>query len=119
MNAGSAKGIVIFLIDGFYSVSPFLTIELLHEPLSRKFSAVDAMIFLNFRRKVTLDLGDGPYDYFIFEPRYKPGFPASLPNFINRVGSQWFEYMQLLAGKRVNKHILSYDSRNLLSGVWK
>lgn len=119
LNAPNAKGIAIFLVDGFYSVSPFLTIELLHEPVSRQFSAVDAFIFLTFRRKVTLDLGDGPFDYFVFQPRYKPGFPESLPNFIDRFGEQWFEYLQRLSGKRFDKHILSYDSRNLAGAVWK
>jgi hypothetical protein len=119
LNAPDAQGIVIFLVDGFYSVSPMLTIELLHEPVSRQYSAVDAFIFVTFRRKVTLDLGDGPFDYFVFQPRYKPDFPESLPDFINRFGAQWFAYLQRLSGKRFNKHILSYDPLGLAGGIWK
>lgn len=119
LNAANAKGVVIFLIDGFYSISPFLTIELLYEPLSRQFSAVDSMIFLNFRRKVTLNLDDGPYDYFIYQPRFKETPSNQFADFIDRLGKKWFEYMQLLSGKRFDKHILSYDSRNLSGGIWK
>lgn len=119
LDAPEAKGIVIFLIDGFYSINPFLTIELLHDPLTRQFSGVDAFIFLNFRRKVTLDLGDGPYDYFVFEPRYRPDYPESLPKFIDKFGSRWFEYMQRLAAKSFSKHIISRDSQNLMGAVWK
>lgn len=119
LNAPDARGIVIFLVDGFYSVSPMLSIELLHEPVSRQYSAVDAFIFLTFRRKVTIDRGDGPFDYFVFQPRYKPGFPESLPDFINRLGAQWFAYLQRLSGKRFNKHILSYNPRGFAGAVWK
>lgn len=119
LNASDAKGIVIFLIDGFYSISPFLTVELLHEPVSRQFSAINAFVFLTFRRKVTLDLGDGPFDYFVFQPRYKSGYPESLPNFIDWLGSRWFEYFQLLSGKRFSKRILSKDPLSLTGAVWK
>jgi hypothetical protein len=119
LNSPDAKGVVMFLIDGFYSVSPYLIIELLHEPVSRQFSAVDAIISFNLRRKVILDAGDGPYEYFISEPRYKPNPPESLSNFINLFSGLWFEYLQFLAGKRLSKHIVSYDSRNLSGAVWK
>lgn len=120
LNANGASGVVIFLIDGFYSISPFLTVELLHDPLTRQFSGVDAMIFLTFRRKVTLELDDdGPFDYFVFEPRYRPGYQESVPNFVDKLGSFWFEYMQRLSGKKFSKHILSHDSRNLRNAVWK
>lgn len=119
LNANDASGIVVFLVDGFYSVSPFLIIEMLHDPVTRQFSGVDAIIVLTFRRKVTLDYGDGPFDYFVFEPRYSPGYPKSLPTFVDNLGSRWFEYMQRLSGKKFSKHFLSHDSRNLLNAVWK
>lgn len=119
LNAPDARGVAMFLIDGFYSVSPFVIIESLHEPITRQFSAVDAIIIISFRRKVTLDLGDGLFDYFIFEPRYKPNRPEWLSDFINQLGLQWFDYMQLLSGKRFSKQIFSHDSRNLAGAAWK
>lgn len=114
-----AKGIVMFLLDGFYSVSPLLTIQLLHEPISRHYSSVEAIIFLNLRRKITLDLGDGPFDYFVFQPGYKLPASKSIENFIDRLGKKWFGYLEGLSGKRFPKHILSYDPLNLSSAVWK
>src|SRR5436190_11277922 len=73
LNANDASGIVIFLVDGFYSVSPFLIVEMLHDPVTRQFSGVDAIIALTFRRKVALDYGDGPFDYLVFVTRYSSG----------------------------------------------
>lgn len=119
LNAPDASGVAIFLIDGFYGLDPHQTIEILRDPLSRHFSAVDAIIFLTFRRKVKIDDGNGPYGYLVFQPVYKPTFPDSLPDFVNWFGDLWFKYMEGMSGKKFGRHILSYDSGDLSDAKWE
>lgn len=119
LNRVNAKGVVLFLTDGFYSVSPHMMIELLQEPLKRQYTAIDAIVVFSFRRKVTIILDGQPYDYFIFEPRYRSNDSIPFTTFIDRLGSQWFEYLERLSGKNFNRRTFSFDSLNLSWASWK
>lgn len=119
LDLPNGKGILAVLVDGFYSIDPFLMANIFHEIISYNYSGVNVVILLSFRRHVKHNLGDGDFNYMIFEPRYKTVPSPEFADFVDAFGSTWFEYPQVLSGQRFGKKVISYDSRNLAGAVWK
>lgn len=119
LSLPDGKGVLAVLVDGFYSIDPFLMANIFHKIITFNYSCVNVVLLISFRRRVKLNLGDGEYNYLIFEPRYKTEPSQDFADFINAFGSSWFDYPQVLSGNRFGKKVLSYDARNLEGGVWK
>jgi hypothetical protein len=106
----TAKGIVLYLIDGFYQAEPNLTITLIGDPLTRHMTSVDGYVVFSLRKKISIP--DDPIDRFFWDPRYRDSVDVSRPEFVNRLGKDWFLYLQQLAGKTFAE---ANDDRNLFS----
>lgn len=119
LSLPDGKGVLAVLVDGFYSIDPFLMANIFHKIITFNYSCVNVVLLISFRRRVKLNLGDGDSNYMIFEPRYKTGPSEDFADFINAFGSSWFDYPQALSGNRFGKKVLSYDALNLAGGVWK
>lgn len=118
LNKKDAKGLIIFLVDGFYSLSPGLTIRLINDPIQRHFSAVDGFIYMNLRRKIIIPQLDRNHPFFIFHAKLRPEFPKELDTFIDNLGKKWWQYLEKLSGKKIGPKA-SGNLETLNTAVWE
>lgn len=90
LSLPNGKGVLAVLVDGFYSIDPFLMANIFHKIITVNYSSVDVVVLFSFRRPVRLNLGDGNHNYLIFEPRFKSNPLPEFEAFVNFFGSAWF-----------------------------
>lgn len=102
-----AKGLVLFLNDGFYQANPNLTLALIGDPLQRQMRSVDGFVLFNLREKVFIP--GKPYGNFIWLPKYRSADDIKLSEFVNKLGAAWFRYLEDLSGHQFSHRIESHD----------
>jgi hypothetical protein len=108
----TAKGIVLYLIDGFYQADPNLTITLIGDPLTRHMTSVDGYVVFSLRKKISIP--DDSFDRFFWDPKYRNGDNVKLSEFVNRLGAAWFSYLQELSGNEFADTIENEDPDSTL-----
>jgi hypothetical protein len=91
-NIASPTGVALLVNDGFTSISPFMIRALACNILANSYSSVDAMIYMTVNRYVEISGSDEPQ--LIWAPSYGPNASEELLNFINMLGSQWFDFLE-------------------------
>ncbi len=107
LNLPDAKGLVLYLNDGFYQADPNLTLALIGDPLQRQMRSVDGFVLFNLREKVFIPGEAG--GNFIWLPKYRSADDVRLSEFVNELGAAWFRYLEDLSGQEFKHHIESRD----------
>jgi hypothetical protein len=107
LSLTAAKGLVLYLIDGFYEADPNLTITLIGDPLTRHMSSIDGYVVFSLRKGIRMP-GDASTRFF-WQPKYRDSSDIALSQFVNRLGRQWFDYLEELSGTKFASRIETKD----------
>jgi hypothetical protein len=113
MGFTEARGLILYLIDGFYQADPYLTITLIGDPLTRQMKSVDGYVVFSLRRKIVIP--DDAYERFFWEPKYRDVNNIKLSTFVNSLGREWFRYLEILSGNKFADKIESKEDNSVLT----
>lgn len=106
----NAKGLVIYLNDGFYVANPNLTLALIGDPLRRQMTSIGGYVLINLRKRLYIR-GDAVGRLF-WLPKYRDPVDHELADFVDQLGSAWFDYFPALTGQELRSRIVSDDPEN-------
>lgn len=92
----SHTGVLILVNDGFTSINPFIVRALASDILAHSYSSVSAFVYQTVNRYVSIEGDDEPK--ILWAPSYHSDAPDELVNFIDKLGGQWFDYIEAKAG---------------------
>lgn len=107
LSMPDAKGLVIYMIDGFYQADPYLTVSLIGDPLTRHMSSIDGYVVLSLRKKIRMD-GDS-LERFFWEKRCRDANDDRLHEFVDKFGEKWFDYLEQISGTKFVDRIENTD----------
>lgn len=87
------RGIIFLVNDNFRSAPPGLVMNLIRSVLAEKerYRSVDAVVYMTNH---FVEIAESPYAGPLWAPAYK-GYPSDqLVKFIDRLGSQWTDFME-------------------------
>jgi hypothetical protein len=105
LGLSSAKGLVLYLNDGFYQPNPNLTMALIGDPMTRQMRSIDGYVVFNLRQKVFMP--DDPFGRFFWLPKYRTSDDIDLSDFVNNLGAAWFRHLEELSGHKFESRIES------------
>ncbi|MBD2655434.1 hypothetical protein H6G45_18525 [Synechocystis sp. FACHB-383] len=85
------SGIILLVNDGFISLEPRFIISIICEILSHSYSSIDAFVYLTLNHYV--DIPGNHYANLLWIPAYSQRASNSLVDFVNKLGSQWFNFL--------------------------
>ncbi len=89
--------------DDFVSLEPNFIISIIAEILSHSYSSIDAFVYLTLDHYVEIKNND--YANLLWIPLYSGRESNDLPDFINKLGSEWFKFLETKIGAFDNKVI--------------
>jgi hypothetical protein len=89
----SPTGVVVLVNDGFTSIGPSMLFALACNILANSYSSIDAFVYMTVNRYIEVPGSDEPR--LIWLPSYSPNADADLVNFINALGSRWFDFLEV------------------------
>lgn len=92
----AATGVLLFVNDGFTGLAPDLVHALACELLVHSYSSIDCFVYLNVNRYVAIAGSDEPK--LIWHPTYSDRADNSLTEFIDALGSHWFDFLEQQIG---------------------
>ena len=92
----SNTGILLLVNDGFTSLSPLLIRAQVAELLVHSYTSIDCCIYLTVNRYVALR--GSPEPVLLWAPVYSDRDPEWLIDFVNKLGSDWFAYLERTIG---------------------
>lgn len=101
LNLNNSSGILLMINDDFFSLEPRFIVSIVCEILAHSYSSVDAFVYLTLNQYA--DIPDNNYANLLWIPSYSERAPDSLPDFINSLGGQWFQFLESETGKFDNK----------------
>lgn len=101
LNLPNAVGIMVLANDDFVSLEPQFITALISEILVHSYSSIDAFVYLTLNHYV--DIPDNNYANLLWIPAYSQKAPNWLQDFINRVGNEWFNFLEAEIGPFDNK----------------
>ena len=97
----NAQGIMLFVNDGFASLSPELVHATANDLLTRSYSSIDCFVYLTVNRYVCIAGSD--LAYLVWIPTYKSDDCDQLSNFINELGRKWLDYLENQVGSFIDR----------------
>lgn len=91
-----AQGILLFVNDGFTSLSPDIVRLVAGDILTQAYSSIDCFIYLTVNRYVEVVGSD--IAHLVWIPSYSEKADDNLQNFVNDLGRKWFDYLEALIG---------------------
>lgn len=95
------SGILLLVNDDFISLEPQFITSILCEILTHSYSSIDAFVYLTLNHYV--DIPGNDYANLLWVPVYSERAPSSLTDFVNKLGSQWFNFLEIEVGEFDNK----------------
>jgi len=92
----SNSGIAIIVNDGFASVGPDRVRALMAQILSTSYTSIDCCIYMTVNRYVEVAGSDVPR--LVWAPMYSDRATDGLDTFVDKLGDQWFDYIQTVIG---------------------
>lgn len=106
------SGTLLLVNDGFTSISPALVRGLAGDILTHSFSSIDCCIYLTVNRYVAIGGSDEPK--LLWAPMYSDRASDELVEFINALGRQWFDFLELRVGPFTSR--TETENSDLLQG---
>jgi hypothetical protein len=95
-NIGDAQGVLLFVNDGFISLSPEIVYQIAIDALSRSYSSICCFVYITVNRYV--DIPGSDLANLLWIPAYSPNASNELITFIQNLGSKWFDYLESTIG---------------------
>jgi len=112
LNLPNTPGILLLINDDFLSLEPRFISSIIYEILSHSYSSIDACVYLTLNHYV--DIPGNNYENLLWIPvYYSERSPASLRGFVNKLGSQWFQFLETETGEFDNR-IVTDDPASIL-----
>lgn len=110
LNLPNTPGILLLINDDFLSLEPRFIMSIICENLSHSYSSIDAFVYLTLNHYV--DIPGNNYPNLLWIPVYKRS-PDSLTGFVNKLGRQWFQFLETETGEFDNR-IVTDDPASIL-----
>ena len=101
LSLANTPGILLLINDDFLSLEPQFITTIICEHLTHSYSSIDAFVYLTLNHYV--DIPGNNYANLLWIPVYSERSPHSLTDFVNRLGSQWFQFLEAETGEFDNK----------------
>lgn len=101
LGLANTPGILLLINDDFVSLEPGLIASIICEILTHSYSSIDAFVYLTLNHYV--DIPGNSYANLLWIPFYSDRAPDSLKDFVNKLGSQWFQFLEAETGEFDNK----------------
>lgn len=111
LNRPSTPGILILINDDFLSLEPRFIMSIMCEILSHSYSSIDAFVYLTLNHYI--DIPGNNYANLLWIPVYSERAPDSLTDFVNKLGSKWFQFLETETGKFDNR-VVTDDAATIL-----
>ena len=111
LNIPTTSGILLLINDDFLSLEPRFITSIICEILTHSYSSIDAFVYLTLNHYV--DIPGNNYANLMWIPVYSERAPDSLTGFVNKLGSQWFQFLEAETGEFDNK-ILTDDLASIV-----
>lgn len=95
------SGILLLVNDDFISLEPRFITSIICEILTHSYSSIDAFVYLTLNHYV--DIPGNDYANLLWVPVYSERAPNWLADFVNKLGSQWFDFLEIEVGEFDNK----------------
>lgn len=95
------SGILLLANDDFLSLEPQFILNIVGELLTHSYSSIDAFVYFTLNHYVEIPGND--YANLIWVPTYSERAPNSLVDFVNKLGNQWSQFLEIETGKFDNK----------------
>lgn len=107
----NTPGILLLINDDFLSLEPRFITSIICEILSHSYSSIDAFVYLTLNHYV--DIPGNNDANLLWIPVYSKRSPDSLRGFVNKLGSQWFQFLETETGEFDNR-IVTDDPASIL-----
>lgn len=97
----AAVGVLLFVNDGFTGLAPNIVHALACDLLVHSYSSIDCFVYLNVNRYVELAGSDEPK--LLWHPTYSDRADDSLFEFIDTLGSRWFDFLEQQIGPSTSR----------------
>ncbi|MBE9095756.1 hypothetical protein [Tychonema sp. LEGE 07203] len=101
LNFANNHGIILLVNDDFISLEPRFITSIICEVLTHSYSSIDAFVYLTLNHYV--DIPGNDYANLLWIPVYSERAPSSLVDFVNKLGSQWCDFLEVEVGEFDNK----------------
>ncbi len=101
LDLPNTPGVLLLINDDFISLEPRFITGIICEILTHSYSSIDAFVYLTLNHYV--DIPGNNYANLLWIPVYSERAPDSLTDFINKLGSQWFQFLEAETGEFDNK----------------
>jgi hypothetical protein len=112
-NIKSPTGVLLLVNDGFASIGPELVRAQTSELLLHSYSSIDCCIYLTVNRYVEIAGSNEPK--LLWVPTYSERASDDLVEFLDKLGRQWFDYLELRIGPFTSRTEISQEA-NILQG---
>lgn len=111
LNLPNTPGILLLINDDFLSLEPRFIMRIICENLSHSYSSIDAFVYLTLNHYV--DIPGNNDANLLWSPVYSKRSPDSLTGFVNKLGRQWFQFLETETGEFDNR-IVTDDPASIL-----
>ena len=101
LSLANTAGILLLINDDFLSLEPQFITPIIHEHITHSYKSIDASVYLTLNHYV--EIPGNNYANLLWIPVYTERTPHWLTDFVNRLGSQWFKFLEAETGKFDNK----------------
>lgn len=110
-DVSAPTGVLILVNDGFTSLEPHFVRGIVSDLLVNSYSSIDCFLYLTLNRYV--DTGGGETPSLLWLPAYSDRAPDKLVEFVDELGSKWFNFLEPRIGPFTNVEVLPVNSPRL------